>query len=276
MATIRQRAQQLEAGERVELLEADLSFCTPAGSVYRFHNSTTQGGASITWQSDVYIAYPLKIEGFEYKTEGVLPRPHLSLSNVGSTISALCRACGDCVGAQITRHVTFKEFLDGQPGADPTQEFPPDIFFVDRKVREMNTEVEFELVSAADVQGKQLPGRQIIANTCPWLYRSGEGCDYAGAPKQDDMGNNLTATTDRGAYNPVTVYANHDYTYVLVKGIRQYYVSLASSNTAPLTDATKWTRDWCAKTLSACKVRFGATAPLPFGGFPGTSKLPRI
>ena len=29
----------------------------------------------------------------------------------------------------------------------------------------------------------------------------------------------------------------------------------------------------CAKTLAACKTNFGATADLPFGGFPGTARV---
>jgi lambda family phage minor tail protein L len=272
-ALITQRAQSLEAGTRVELLEADLT--SLGGTVYRFHNSTTQGGASITWQGNVYTAYPLKIDGFEYKGQGTLPRPHLHLSNIGSTISALCRSYKDCVGAKVTRHVTFAEFLDGQAGADPTQEFLPDIFYVDRKVNEMNTEIEFELVSAVDLQGIQLPLRQIASNNCAWLYRS-PSCTYAGPPVQDEAGNALIAVTDRGAYNSATVYALRDYTYVLVNGIRQYYVSNANSNTAPLTDTTSWTRDWCRKTLTACKARFGATGILPFGAFPGVTALPRL
>jgi hypothetical protein len=75
--------------------------------------------------------------------------------------------------------------------------------------------------------------------------------------------------------NTVT-YRTGDFVYVLVGGVRQYYVSIANSNTAPLSDATKWTRDWCSKTLGACKVRFGATNPLPFGAFPGVTRLPHV
>ena len=158
-AKITQRAQSLEPGVRVELLEADITML--GGSVLRFHNSTLQGTATITWQGHDYIAYPYEVDGFEYKSQGTLPRPHLKLSNIGSTISALLRAYRDCIGAKVTRHVTFAEFLDGQPGADPTQEFVPDIFFVNQKVSETNLAVEFELVSAVDVQGIQLPLRQL-------------------------------------------------------------------------------------------------------------------
>lgn len=36
------------------------------------------------------------------------------------------------------------------------------------------------------------------------------------------------------------------------------------------TDSTK---DKCSKRLTGCKLRFGSTAALPFGGFPGTAQI---
>lgn len=277
MATIRQRAQSIEPGVRVELFDAD--FTGKGGSVLRWHPHTQGGSGTLSWQSHVYAAYPVKAEGYEYKSGGVLPRPHLFLSNIDGTISALCRLYDDCLDVKITRHVTFMEFLDGQSGADPTQEYPPDIFFVERKVSESNTEVEFELVSAADFENVQLPRRQIIANTCPWVYRGVE-CGYSGPPKSDEFGTPFSTLlpgvtlVDKGLYNAATIYQKGWYVYVMVNGIRQYYVSITNTNSSPLNVITKWVRDWCAKGLSDCKVRFGANAALPYGGFPGTSKLP--
>lgn len=80
----------------------------------------------------------------------------------------------------------------GNPTADPTQELPPDKWYIERKAVENNTTVQFELSSALDFGGVQLPRRTIIANQCPWAYRSAE-CGYVGGPvaKADD-----TATAD--------------------------------------------------------------------------------
>ena len=113
------------------------------------------------------------------------------------------------IGASFRRNAT----------ADPNQYIADDIWFVEQKVSENRYVIEFELSSAFDLMGHQLPSRQIIQNSCPWRYRSAE-CGYTGAPF--DANN-----------NPAT----------------------------PLTDV-------CAKTLSACRVRFGAS-PVRFGGFPG-------
>ncbi|MNV63003.1 Phage minor tail protein L [compost metagenome] len=40
--------------------------------------------------------------------------------------------------------------------------------------------VEFELTTAIDLNGEQLPGRQIIAGMCGWLVRGGYRGPYCG------------------------------------------------------------------------------------------------
>lgn len=82
------------------------------------------------------------------------------------------------------------------PTADPTQEFPREIWYIERKTAETNLGIEFELVTAMDLNGVMLPRRQIIANHCMFVaiggYR-GPYCGYTGPPvaKADD-----TPTTD--------------------------------------------------------------------------------
>lgn len=279
MPTLQQRAQSLDAGVRIELFEIDLSEITgkttrTPGPVQRHHNYPT---GNIPWKGQVYTPFPIRIEGIEYKTGGTQPRPHVFVSNIGSVISALMREYNDCIGGRVYRRETLEEFLDGKPGADPTQEYPPDIYKIERKVREENAECEFELISGTDYNGVTVPRETINAHHCRHAYRSGDGCDYAGPPVNDADGNPITATVDRGAHNPATVYAAGNYVYVMVSGVRQYYASLANGNTSPLNNTSKWVRDWCPKTLTiGCKARFGANNPLPFGAFPGTSRLPRI
>lgn len=82
----------------------------------------------------------------------------------------------------------------GNPTADPTQEFPPELWFIERKALETREQVEFELATALDFGDVNLPRRQIIANQCDYEYR-GEYCNYSGAAvaKIDD-----TPTSDLG------------------------------------------------------------------------------
>jgi phage-related protein len=78
----------------------------------------------------------------------------------------------------------------GNPSADPNQHLADDLWFVERKLAENRQMIEFELSSAFDLMGQQLPNRQIIQNSCPWKYRGTE-CAYAGAAY--DINNQPTA-----------------------------------------------------------------------------------
>lgn len=184
--TVREDVQKLEPGALVELFELDAT--TIGGDLLRFHGHTQQGG--ITWQGNVYDPWPITAEGFAM-TGDQQPVPKLSVGNVNGAISAMCIYLDDLVGAKLTRHRTFGRYLDavnfpgGNPEADPDEEFPPEIWFIERKASESNEVVEFELASALDFNGVQLPRRQIIANRCLWLaiggYR-GPYCNYTGGP----------------------------------------------------------------------------------------------
>jgi lambda family phage minor tail protein L len=218
--------QKLEPSAIIELFEMDTTVF--GGDVVRFHAGTNALRQNIVWQGDTYTAFPLQAAGFDYSGNGQLPRPKLTVANVGGAITALVLNYDDLLGAKITRKRTLAKYLDAvnfpggtNPTADPAAEFSDDIFYIDRKVNENKNVVEFELAAAFDVAGVQLPRRQIVQNVCVWRYRGTE-CGYAG-------GNYFDANDD-----PVG--------------------SLAL--------------DVCGKRLSSCKARFGANNPLPFGSFP--------
>lgn len=274
MSTIDQRSRAYNPGALVELY--DLNLESQGGDVLYLHPYTDRGANILPFQGHDYQPFPIRSEGWDWNTQGTLPRPLVGVGNIDGIVTALLRQYGDFVGCQVTRHRTYTDYLDNgsEPGSPGNwKEYPPDIFVIERKSKETNTIVEWELATLFDSEGVALPRRQILSGYCPWLYRGAE-CGYTGAPVADIHENPLVATTDRGAYNLATTYALGDYAYVMVSGIRVYYVSLANANNAALTDATKWTRDACAKTLSACRARFGANNPLPYGGFPGAAKIP--
>lgn len=224
--TIYADIQTLEPGALVDLFSIDSTAL--GGSVEYFHGYTQVG--TITWQAQAYNPWPIDTEGFE-KTGDQQPVPKLRVGNVDGSISALCLAYDDLVGAIITHHRTLGKYLDavnfpgGNPTADPTQELPIDTWFIERKSSEDNETVEFELSSALNFNGVQLPRRQIIANLCAWVaiggYR-GPFCGYTGGP-------------------------------------------VADINDNPTTDPTK---DQCSGSLKACKMRFNGV--LPFGGYPAS------
>lgn len=219
--------QKLAPSAVIELFILDATAI--GGSIIRFHAGTNELSQNIIWQGNTYVKFPVQVTGFEFNGKGQLPRPKLTVSNVLSAITAVLLTYNDLQGAKVIRKRTLVKYLDAanfiggsNPTADPAAEFPDDVFFVDRKVNENRLIVELELSSSFDVSGVQIPRRQIVANNCPFIYRSAD-CGYTGTNyfKADD-----TSTTVAG-------------------------------------------QDVCGKRLSSCKRRFGETAELSFGGFPG-------
>ena len=181
--------QKLAPNAIIELYELDAS--PFGGSVYYFHAGTNNLTQAVTWQGQEYQPYPVQITGFEISTGGQIPRPKMAVSNVSGIITALVLAYDDLLGAKVTRKRTMQKYLDAvnfsggvNPNADPTAEFPDDIYYVERKTSENKSAVEFELSASFDVQGVKLPRRQIIQNICPWKYRGAE-CGYAGTNYYD-------------------------------------------------------------------------------------------
>jgi len=181
--------QLLEPGNEVFLYTLDARALAPSEPLLRFHGHRQSN--TIVWQGNSFAAWPIDANGFA-RTSDQQPMPRLAVGNVNSSITALCLAFQDLVGAKITRQRTFVKYLDavnfpgGNPTADPTQEMMPEVWFIERKVSETPTVVEFELASPLSFGNVQFPRRQIIANNCPWQYR-GAGCGYVGPPVANEM-----------------------------------------------------------------------------------------
>jgi lambda family phage minor tail protein L len=172
----------------IELFQLELiAAIHGTNDIFYFHagvNANVTG--NIVWNGNQYVRLPIQTEGFDYSSGGTLPRPTLSVANLGGEISALILQANaitpgnDLGGAKVTRIRTLKKFLDGEPGADPHAKFPDEIWYVDRKSGETRDVVQWELASKFDMAGMMIPKRQIIANICQWEYRSAE-CGYTGS-----------------------------------------------------------------------------------------------
>ncbi len=224
--------QQLEPGALVDLFEIDMTAI--GGDVRRVHGYTQVG--PITWQGVAYDPFPIEASGFEVSGDGQPPQPALTVGNVDGIMSALCRTLGDPIGAKVIRHRTLGQYLDavnfseGNPSADPDEALRPEIWYVEQRTRENRQIVELRLASPLDLNGKTLPGRQILANMCGWLKHGGYRGPYCG-------------------YTGIDYFDQRD--------IRVYDAS----------------QDRCGGRVSSCKLRFGETAPLPYGGFPAADGL---
>jgi len=191
----------------IELFELELDSTlhgTQSTMTYRFHaGSNLDLNGKVIWQLNEYLRYPVEASGFAFQ-RGQLPRPQLTISNALSLISAvmlevnLITAGNDLTGAKVTRIRTLAKFLDVEnfasfglfeqeddsgfigledsdlfaqesvsPGTPANNEFPREVYYIDRKVAENRDVVTFELASITDLAGMRLPKRQCTRNLFP-------------------------------------------------------------------------------------------------------------
>jgi lambda family phage minor tail protein L len=120
--SIRTEIQGLAPSSIIELFELDMSVTTSGGKLF-FHAGTNNLGTSVVWQGVEYQPWPIKASGFDKTGSGSLPRPKITVSNYGGTISAEVAANDDLVGCTITRRRTLARFLDASNF--PSETRPP-------------------------------------------------------------------------------------------------------------------------------------------------------
>lgn len=287
-AELARKAKQLVPGTLIELFVLDasnlFSIATGlAGPIYRFHNGNEQGFSPIVFQGQSYYPLPITIKGFEWGTKGTLPRPTLTVGNlstagfIGSPISALLRFYDNFYNATVLRKFTLFQFLDGQPGANPSIEVPVEKWKVALKQNETRAVVVFQLGSPIDAQGKKLPAKQVLANACRFGYRNPIGCTYAGGARTDQYGNPLNPLVDRGAWDGATAnYIAGDEVYTLVNGVREVYVANGpvAAGSHPRFFPLLWIKDVCLKSLTACGLRFPPPLALRTAAWPAILRAP--
>lgn len=235
--------QQPDIGNIAELYEVDASAITGLAEVLRFvpapliADSTAPAPQPVVWRGNTYEPRACQSEGWTWDGQGPLPQPTLTLGNTDRAVSALCIAYNDLQGAIVTRHRVPIKYLDGMPDADPDVEFDPDLFLIDQKTLQNKMVVTFNLGAAIDIQGRLIPGRQVVQGYCPFRPRFWDGtqfvynqgmaaCPYTGDKIFDAAGHQTSAPAEE----------------VFTKRLK-----------------------------SCCAIRF--TGDLPFGGFPGAAQF---
>lgn len=206
------------------------------GAIYYFCQAA-EAGTGLTYGGVYYTPVDVQFSGFEMTAQGGLPTPKVKIANTNGVFQNVVNTFGDLIGCKIQRIRTFAQYLDGQPQADASAFFGPDMFRIERKSSENPIFIEWELSASIDNEGKIIPGRVVVRDTCLWRYR---------------------------AYSVAT--GAFDYS----KAQCPYTGAAYDINNQPTGDYTK---DACARTLSACKTRFGSNNPLPIGSFPGVNRV---
>ena len=159
-------------------------------TTFRFHSGTNMNtNNNIIWQGDTYERFAIEAEGFAFEGRGQIPRPTLTMSNLGGitrsgqvinvsdlmTIVNITTPANDLINTKLSRLQVLASSLDAANfpgntnpfGTPNNNELPREVFFIDRKSAENRDTVQFELVSRLDQQNKKLPKRQITRNEFP-------------------------------------------------------------------------------------------------------------
>ena len=144
-----------------------------AEPIYRFCpmiNSTNP----IVWAGNSYQPLPMKMEGFEHKSDGRLPRPKLSIANPEGLLSMIVHINHDFSNCKVTRKRTYARFLDDENfgnrnlneagknpfgEADPSSSYDDDVYFINRKVGKKLGKAKGGSVRAFNNGGAVMSGR---------------------------------------------------------------------------------------------------------------------
>lgn len=247
--SIESDAQQPSVGQIVELFTLDLTPIDATADILYFTANVVDASTAVVWDGQTYAPAPVEVTGFEWKGDGSLPRPVAKISNITSqntgvtafpSVTSLLIQYHDCVGARVTRTRTLRKHLDDGDDPDTNQTFgPTEIWVVRRKRLANRLEVHFELGALIDVQGRQIPGRVALRNSCPWRYR---------------------------VYDASIADFNYDNVIGCPYTGDNWYTISGDETRDPSLDV-------CGKRLNDCVRRFGTDVPLPYGAFPAIGKI---
>lgn len=218
----------------IELFELELNTTQHGISeTYRFHAGTSlNNNGELVWAGNNYLRFPIEADGFEYSGNGQLPRPKIRCSNIMGTITALLLSLPDGLeGAKVTRIRTLARYIDAVNFPGGTNPYgTPD------PTAEFPREIYY-------IDRKTAETRDVVE------FELAAAFDLAGvrAPKRQCIANICQ-----------WVYRSTECGYT---GTNYF-----NENDQPVASAGA---DVCGKKLSSCQARFGATADLPFGSFPG-------
>lgn len=92
--------------------------------IFRWCDGVNELGKDVVWSGSVpgiyeteaprkYLRFPIEAKGFDREGNGSIPRPKLTIANIGGIVGSLTRKYNDLVGAKLYRVRTFLKYLDG-------------------------------------------------------------------------------------------------------------------------------------------------------------------
>lgn len=236
MTTITGVSQSLNPTSLVSLYTVDAR--NIGYSLMQFCAEREADGSIVSFQGRQFPYLAVKAEGFEWSSDGTMPRPKLTVSSLNPVLFSLIVETSGLMGAMVIRERTLEQFLDGHKDATLGLKYATDIFMVSRIMSMDKEKITFELCCPLDLPRCELPARKALRTVCPWHYRRWNSA----------TGQFVYATTTRACPYTGTKYFN--------------------KNGEVVTSASL---DVCGRRLSDCVKRFGRNN-LPYGGFPGIAR----
>lgn len=246
MSEIDRLSQKLYPGVEIELFDIDLS--AQGGPKLFVTNWTREDGSMIHWRGNKYQPVALEVTGYDIDGEGKPARPQMTLANselksdvTGATLMQMCEQYDNFIGCEVTRWRTYREFLDDGQQADPSTHFPTETYRVNTMTEAHALSIKWELGVRYDMPGLELPKGIMTQKYCPFEYRQWDA-----------------------------VAGKFDYRFAVCPYAGNIYFD---ENGVEVSDPAK---DKPSKRLdTCCRKRFGTTAPLPIGAFPGMIRVTR-
>ncbi len=192
------------------------------------------GGHKVSFGGQEYDPWPVRADGFEITT-GKLPTPTLTLANVDGILDPIVEQNNDLVGARVTRLRTYSRYLDDGEEPNGDAYLVPDVYEITALEGHDHESVSWRLGALIDQEGVTLPGRQCVRDYCDHVVRVWNGAAFE--------------------YGEATC---------------PYVGQPMDENGEPCAPADEV---FSKRLVTCCQARFGATAVLPFRGFPGVARI---
>jgi len=240
MAVPTSELQKVNPSSIIELFELETTAALHGSAfTYRFHAGTNalSTNGDLVWDGNTYTKLPIEVEGFEYNGQGQLPRPRVRVANLLGSITAILLDVNDTTpgndltGAKLTRIRTLVRYIDAANFTGATNPYgTPD-------------------TTATFPSEIYYLSRKVVENRDVVEFEAAAAFDLAGvrSHKRQCLANMCQ-----------WIYRSSECSYTGT----DYF----DENDNTVTDSTD---DVCGKRLSSCQARFGDTAQLPFGSFPG-------
>ncbi|WP_250528847.1 phage minor tail protein L [Caballeronia sp. ATUFL_F1_KS4A] len=185
-------------------------------------------GGIIPWKGKKYDPWPMRVSGFASMGDAAQPTPTLSVANLDGFVSKLCMQYCDLVGAPILRRRTLAQYLNGANGASGSD-----------PTSDANNEMPVE---------RWLIEQKTLETPAVVEFALSSALDLSGRKLPSRR---IIASVCQWTYRgPECGYTGDKY--------------FTRGNSPTLNKD----EDACGGRLACCRVRFGSSGPLPFGGFP--------